>query len=147
MLEGCGATRTGSRQIHRPIKPATRPCNASVGGHTGSSWLAGGQVGYNYQVNQWVLGVEAQFSATSLKGSDPQPVTTFIINNSKTDFIGTVAARLGVAWDRTLLYVKGGGAWAHDKFFVWTVPPAAAPSAEAQTATQTRWGWMVGAGR
>jgi outer membrane immunogenic protein len=48
---------------------------------------------------------------------------------------------LGAAWDRSLFYVKGGGAFAHDKFFTTTV--ALNP---AQTATDTRWGWMVGAG-
>jgi outer membrane immunogenic protein len=31
------------------------PCNLAQGGHSGTSWLAGGQVGFNYQVGQWVL--------------------------------------------------------------------------------------------
>ena len=37
-------------------------CPASAGGHTSSSWLFGGQVGFNYQVGWWVWGVEAQAS-------------------------------------------------------------------------------------
>lgn len=117
-------------------------CGVPGGGHTGSSWLAGGQVGFNYQVNQWVLGVEAQFSATKIKGSHVDPFLGIISHHSETDFIATVAGRLGIAWDRALLYVKGGGAWAHDKFFNGNT--AIAP--EVQSTTQTRWGWMVGGG-
>jgi outer membrane immunogenic protein len=116
------------------------------GRHTASSWLAGGQVGFNYQVNQWVLGLEAQFSATRLDGSHVSPNVIFVVNHSRTDFIGTIAGRVGMAWDRTLLYVKGGGSWARDKFFNELVPPFVTPLAEARTANVTRWGWMVGVG-
>ena len=93
------------------------PCNLASGGHSGSSWLAGGQVGFNYQVGRWVWGIEAEFSGTEIKGSNLDaafPTQEFL--HSRTDFIGTVAPRVGVAWDRTLLYVKGGAAWTHDKY-------------------------------
>src|SRR5215471_11653806 len=46
------------------------------GGHLGVGWsdgasgfLGGGQAGFNYQINQWVLGVEGQISGTSIKNS------------------------------------------------------------------------------
>src|SRR5205085_12245206 len=45
-------------------------CPASAGGHTSSSWLLGGQAGFNYQVGRLVLGVEAQASWTKLEGSN-----------------------------------------------------------------------------
>ena len=45
-------------------------CPRPAGGHTGSSWLAGGQVGFNYQTGMWVLGVEADASWTDLRGSE-----------------------------------------------------------------------------
>jgi outer membrane immunogenic protein len=35
----------------------------------GSSWIAGGQAGCNYQAANWVLGIETDFSGTSLDGS------------------------------------------------------------------------------
>src|ERR1700704_5353360 len=38
--------------------------------HTASSWLAGGQVGFNYQIAWFVGGVEAQISAAKLQGSN-----------------------------------------------------------------------------
>lgn len=34
----------------------------------------------------------------------------------RTDFLATVTGRLGYAWDRLLLYAKGGGAFAHDEY-------------------------------
>src|SRR6266849_1215716 len=37
-------------------------------GDTGSGFIGGGQVGYNYQINpQWVLGVEAEISGSGIK--------------------------------------------------------------------------------
>src|SRR4051812_38153557 len=32
----------------------------------GSSWIAGGQAGCNYQASNWVLGIETDFSSTGL---------------------------------------------------------------------------------
>jgi len=122
------------------------PCNLASGGHSGSSWLAGGQVGFNYQVGRWVWGIEAEFSGTEIKGSNLDaafPTQEFL--HSRTDFIGTVAPRVGVAWDRTLLYVKGGAAWTHDKYWLTAVQAPFAGETFA-TGDATRWGWMVGVG-
>ena len=124
------------------------PCGLAQGGHSGSSWLAGGQVGFNYQVGRFVWGIEADFSATDIKGSNLDvafPTQEFL--HSRTDFIGTVAPRVGVAWDRVLLYAKGGVAWAHDDYSA-TLTPNFGPLAgfEFQTGDATRWGWMVGVG-
>jgi outer membrane immunogenic protein len=63
------------------------------------------------------------------------------LNHSKTDSLGTIAGRLGVAWGQTLLYAKGGGAWARDTF--WTSAPGIPIG---QSLTETRWGWMAGVG-
>ena len=122
------------------------PCDLSQGGHSGSSWLAGGQIGFNYQVGQWVWGIEAQFSATRIKGDNLDiAFPTQERLHSRTDFIGTVAPRLGLAWDRVLLYAKGGVAWAHDDYWLTGVQAHVAGMTFA-TANETRWGWMVGAG-
>jgi outer membrane immunogenic protein len=117
-------------------------CNVSVGGHTASSWLAGGQVGFNYQINRWVVGVEAQISATNLEGSNAQPpfaIGIVITNHSKTDSLETVAVRLGFTWDRFLVYAKGGGAWAQDQF-------STSLGTAGQSRSETRGGGMVGVG-
>ena len=47
-----------------------------AGAHAGVGWsdgdsgfIGGGQVGFNYQINQWVLGVEGDFAGTTIKDS------------------------------------------------------------------------------
>jgi len=117
--------------------------NRAVGSHTASNWLAGGQFGFNYQTGIWVWGIDAQISATRLEGSNENIVAPVVVNHSKTDALATVAARFGVAWDKTLFYAKGGGAWAHDTF--WTALPSVGVPI-GQSATVSRWGWMIGVG-
>jgi outer membrane immunogenic protein len=148
-----------------------------IGGHFGAGWgdkhwyrtdfspvidqgfhhvrggLAGGQVGFNYQVANWVIGAELDASWADLNGSHADKlfiICTAICNlnaaqldRSKVDSVGTVAGRLGYAVDRVLGYVKGGGAWAHDKYSISSV---LAPDAALATASETRWGWMAGVG-
>ncbi len=116
-------------------------CPKPAGGHAASSLLAGGQVGFNYQIDKFVIGAEAQADWTQLEASNVDVSATFITDHSKTDSLGTIAARGGVAWGPALLFVKGGGAWAHDKF--WT---STATIPIAQSLSETRWGWMIGGG-
>ena len=118
------------------------PCGVAQGGHNATSWLAGGQVGFNYQVGQWVWGIEAEFSATELKEGHLDLAFPTDIHNSRTDFIGTVAPRLGLTWDRALLYAKGGAAWVNNDYSL----SIASSGLTTYTADSTRWGWMVGLG-
>ena len=72
----------------------------------------------------------------------------FLIN-SRTDAVGTIAGRVGVASNQALFYVKGGGAWANDRFFTsgsGVIPPPPLVGVPLQQADDTRWGWMVGVG-
>jgi outer membrane immunogenic protein len=116
-------------------------CPTSSGSHDTSSWLAGGQLGYNYQIAWFVGGVEAQISATSLQGSHTVPSFPAITLHSKTDTVGTLAGRAGIAFDQALFFVKGGAAFAHDKY--WS---SVTGGADLSSATDTRWGWMFGVG-
>ena len=123
------------------------PCNLAQGGHSASSWLAGGQVGFNYQVGRFVWGVEADFSATRMEGNNLDaafPLQEFL--HSRTDFIGTVAPRVGVAWDRVLFYAKGGVAWAHDDYWLTLTPNQLLAGQTFVTGDATRVGSMVGVG-
>jgi outer membrane immunogenic protein len=51
-----------------------------------------------------------------------------------------VTGRAGLAFDRVLLYAKGGAAWAADRFSFL------APSGRNGTTDQTRTGWIGGVG-
>ncbi|HME28908.1 MAG TPA: outer membrane beta-barrel protein [Pseudolabrys sp.] len=80
--------------------------------------------------------------------------------SAKTDFIGTLTGRLGYTQDRTMIYVKGGAAWAHDKysfngqltnvFCTFPVAPCSQFSTSANSfsfnSSETRIGWTIGGG-
>jgi outer membrane immunogenic protein len=106
-----------------------------------SGFLGGGQLGCNFQTGPWLFGAEGDFSWANLSGDHPNPIFVPDVMHSKVDWLSTVTGRVGYAFDRALIYVKGGGAWAHDKFSV-----SDPTSGTFATATETRWGWTVGAG-
>jgi outer membrane immunogenic protein len=76
--------------------------------------MPGGQIGYNYQFGQWVIGPEVSFSGMSFTDSHPisegafnQPSTTTLSN--KIGNILTVTGRLGFSVNNSfLVYGKGG---------------------------------------
>jgi outer membrane immunogenic protein len=111
-----------------------------------SGFLGGGQVGFNYQTGRIVWGIEADLSGASITGGGGACFTAVGPGNtcsSKTDWLGTVTGRLGYAFDRTLVYVKGGYAAAHDKYSnPFTFPGISS----VDTATETRSGWTAGVG-
>jgi outer membrane immunogenic protein len=77
--------------------------NAGCGGKGGV--LAG----YNYQMDDIVMGVEADWGASGkvVHNIDPTADFSFAMNS-----IATVRGRLGYAFDDTLLFLTAGGAWA-----------------------------------
>jgi outer membrane immunogenic protein len=84
----------------------------SNGNLNGTGAIAGGQVGCNYQDGNWVFGLEGEGSWSSIKttsfSGSPNDSEGFTTKNNN-DF--TIAARVGIAFDRTLIYGKGGWAW------------------------------------
>ena len=128
------------------ITPA--PASVNVNG-----WLGGGQIGGNYQIGSLVFGAEADVSGANLNGNS-SCASTSLLNGAlppanckvKVEGVGTIAARLGVAFDRVLVYGKGGAAWAGDKFTVtgaFTVPPSTGFGFEG---LEARTGWTAGVG-
>ncbi|WP_029352455.1 outer membrane protein [Bosea sp. 117] len=94
-------------------------------------WLAGGQIGVNYQFgNNVVLGAEADIQGSDFKDNDD-----FYGVRSKMDYFGTVRARLGYAFDNVLPYVTGGLAWGHNEI-----------KYDGFTSDKTHVGWTVGGG-
>jgi outer membrane immunogenic protein len=81
------------------------------GGDGSSGFIGGGQVGYNYQVGNWVWGAEADLSGTTLG----QTVNVFPFGSASwsLDWVSTLTAKGGYAFDRWLVYGKAGAAWAH----------------------------------
>jgi outer membrane immunogenic protein len=70
--------------------------------------LLGGQIGYNMQAGSMVYGLETDFSMNGFgKGSSRGVVGT----NADMRYTGTAKARVGVAFDRALVYATGGLAY------------------------------------
>jgi outer membrane immunogenic protein len=127
--------------------------------HTVNGFLGGGQIGFNYQVGWWVWGAEVQGSFADLTGHGTCGFEGLLNCSSKVDGIATFAGRLGFAVDRALIFVKGGGAWAHDKFAVTNsglIAVCTSTDTEGHCTSQEvvpgrsfssdRWGWMWGTG-
>lgn len=79
-------------------------------GYSESGVVAGGQVGYNYQWNWLVLGVEADGGYMNLEGRGAEPgFDSDAFGESDSDFYTTFRGRIGVAVHSCLLYATGGG--------------------------------------
>ncbi len=69
--------------------------------------VLGGTLGYNYQINQFLVGLESDFDWTSFKSSKtylPGP----IYETAKLDSLWTLRGRVGYAMDNVLLFATGG---------------------------------------
>jgi outer membrane autotransporter protein len=70
---------------------------------------AGGQIGYDWQIGKWVLGLEAMGTWTDARGSRACPNGFYFNCESSMSWLATGTARLGYAfWDRSIVYLKGG---------------------------------------
>ena len=112
--------------------------------HNINGFLGGGQAGWNWQVSPWlVIGFEGQFSGADIKGDAPCGVIVNLFScHTKVDWVASAAGRVGVTYNQTLLYVKGGGAWAETKSSADLLNLGEVTF----SANKTRSGWMVGAG-
>jgi outer membrane immunogenic protein len=119
--------------------------------------VGGGQIGYNWQMQSWVWGLEADIQGTDEKGTraftfSPTPgittnlAPTIIIPfalNQKIDWFGTVRARAGIlVTPKVLLYATGGLAYGQ----VNSNETVAGPLPAAFSSSTTNVGWTVGAG-
>lgn len=108
-----------------------------------SGAVAGGQIGYRWQVQQWVFGLEAQGNWADIKGSVQNLGN---VNNSlgtRIDAFGLFTGQVGYAWNNVLLYAKGGAAVVDQRFdFIVNATGEVNPS----TGYATQWGGVVGAG-
>jgi outer membrane immunogenic protein len=121
------------------------------GGLDSSGGLFGGQVGCNYQFwTNWVVGVQGDFAGTDFNGKAHDvfdPTSQFDQISMKSDWLGSVTGRLGYTFwnNQALFYVKGGGAWIHNKWDVSQADLLFSSSGQNQL-EETRSGWTIGVG-
>jgi opacity protein-like surface antigen len=136
--------------------------------------LGGAQAGYNYQVNKWVFGVEGDLGGGNIHGGRtcgsetglgvlgiplPGPAgfgPAFFVCQSKLDWIATATARVGYAYERTLIYVKAGAAFTNESMTAGCVTPTpgvpvpcinqAGVTTTGYGTSSSRAGWTIGYG-
>ncbi len=126
---------------------ASDSLGSSIASTTSQSFLGGGQVGANWEFGPGiVIGAEADFdwlpntsNAITVTAPGGAPVATATINNR---WLTLVDARLGYAWDRLLVYGKGG--WAFGGVSNSNLNVGATPLLASASSSNN--GWTAGAG-
>jgi outer membrane immunogenic protein len=139
---------------------------AGLGGGTGNLYpnlnpngvFGGGQIGYDKQSGNWVLGVVADIQAADFKASGVglTPATTLVNAteplSAKIDWFGTVRGKAGIAANDWLFYGTGGLAYGETKSSTgFSCTPGgigcvAAVINYAGNNSEVRAGWTAGAG-
>src|ERR1700722_15857791 len=83
--------------------------------------IVGGTFGFNYQINQFVVGFEGDVDWSGMQFNQSGATSSFFGAGAasltyKNDILSTFGARFGFAADRLLLYAKGGGAWTDEDY-------------------------------
>jgi outer membrane immunogenic protein len=123
-------------------------------------YVAGGQIGWNYQAGSFVFGIEADIDATGIKNSGTVVATIGVprtlTGSERLDWLSTIRGRLGFTpAERVLLYVTGGAAagGANTSVSLTTNDLPGAPGSgcvigtcETASFSKTLWGWSAGGG-
>jgi outer membrane immunogenic protein len=108
----------------------------------GGRVIGGGQVGYNFQFNRIVFGLEGSISAADFDRSFASsyfPATD--VWSSKITWLSTVTGRIGYGFDSWLPYIKGGLAVANVDT---SIQNTAAGAFSQSSAVHS--GWTLGGG-
>jgi outer membrane immunogenic protein len=126
------------------VPPGTETFNAATGGG-----FAGGQLGYNYQINSVVVGLETDIQGAGI--SDTRTclltcvATASALIDQKLSWFGTTRVRLGWATGPVLTYVSVGAAYGDTETGVAVAGTNLAPTTSSITSA-TRAGWTWGTG-
>jgi outer membrane immunogenic protein len=123
------------------------PGSLPIGQVNQSGFVGGGQLGFNYQTGWVVLGVQGDFDAAGIKGTNCASLSGGLVAfscESNIGWLATVSGRVGaVVLDRILPYVKVGAAWANDK---WTASSPIFGGLGQPSVTVTHTGLLLGFG-
>jgi outer membrane immunogenic protein len=113
---------------------------AGVPGFNKPNGLTGGlHVGYNYQINQFVVGLEGDVQGSNFNNSS----TLGALNvSTRLPVEGSIRGRVGYAWDRVLFFATGGAVFG-DIENTYNIAGIYDP---AGTYKKTRVGYTVGGG-
>jgi len=114
-------------------------------------FIGGGQLGYNWQAGNFVLGVEGDIdgiarnndngsAAVVIRGAGP-----FVVTSNSASWVATLAARFGWAVDHWLFYGKAGGGWVGNNNG-FTVVNTTTGAGFASGGGSSTGGWLLGGG-
>lgn len=110
-----------------------------------SGFSGGALLGFNYQFDSVVIGIEGDVAFASIDESDIISAGATVTNiEDEIDTTYGIRARLGYALDRTLLFVSGGVAWADYEAKLRATDGI--DSATADLSDETLFGWQIGGG-
>jgi outer membrane immunogenic protein len=122
----------GASTFFSPLNAVTRD--------RGSGVIGGGQLGYNFQYNRLVFGIEGAASAADFDRSFASPYFPATdVWSSKLTWLTTVTGRVGYGFDTWLPYIKGG-------FAAGNVETSIRNNAVISQGSGAHSGWTVGGG-
>jgi outer membrane immunogenic protein len=137
-VEGGGAWGQGEQAA----KSGANSGQTITGGMTIKGGIAGGTVGCNIQMSNFVVSGEADFSWTNKRGStnDLPPFNTASVSETREKWLDTFRGRFGYAIDRFMVYGTAGVAVAG------TTVSVSNPAFGTIGESRDRTGWVVGVG-
>jgi outer membrane immunogenic protein len=120
-------------------------------GANSSGFLAGGQLGYNWQVGWLMLGLEGDIGDLGLNGNGTSHFAATNFDTSSAtdaDFYLTARGRLGIVADHWMIYATGGYFGAETRVSITdtcTIAPCG-PSSISAKDSSFRSGWTAGGG-
>jgi outer membrane immunogenic protein len=121
----------GTANFIDPLAPAI----ASV---SPKGFLVSGVTGINYQISSAVIGVEGDFTGAWAKGNTVDSAGNTL--QTSVFWTASIVGRFGWAFDRLLVYGRGGAAFDYDRDTVINT------SGNSAIGTVNHFGWTVGGG-
>ncbi len=140
---GALGSAKGHTSYASPFMPPVTGDAAQLGGA-----VAGGQIGADYQLGAYVIGAETAFAWANVSGTDtcfstaPAGAFSGFDCGSTVHALGSVTGRVGYAFDKALVYARGGFAWnqQQDMFNTYNF------NGQILKSTSTNSGWTLGGG-
>jgi outer membrane immunogenic protein len=118
---------------------------------TGATWdigknafMGGVQAGVNWQTGAFVFGIEGEWDWLNGKGSRnllAGPGVAGLWGEGGSNWMATIAGRVGYAADNVLWYAKGGAGWVENTATIYN-----GGGGTLWTGTETSVGWLIGGG-
>jgi outer membrane immunogenic protein len=112
------------------------PSGGGASSNKNNGGVAGGTLGFNYQIGALVWGVEGDFDWSGINGTSANALCS-VTGNCQTGntWLSTLRGRFGFAADRVLFYGTAGGVFGNEQL-----------TANGTTVTHTQAGWTAGLG-